>query len=354
MSQYRVGIIGCGNIFPMHSISIIQQPNAKLVAVCDTKEDRAKAKAKEYDCSYYLDYKKMIDEANLDVVHICTPHYLHAEQAIYAANAGLHILTEKPMSITASDAHDMIAAADKNDVTLGVIFQNRYNPGSVLIKEVLDSGQLGKIISCKLSVTWKRTDEYYSKSDWKGTWDEEGGGVIIDQAIHTLDLARWFIDSNIESVSASIHNRTHSNIDVEDVAEGIIKFENDVMASFYTINYHGYDAPVEIELYCEKGIAKMTGDSGKITFKDGRVLVADPDPNEFFSYGNVKQYWGVSHIKQIANFYEALGKGRQPDIIGKEAVKTQELVCAIYDSGKTNRPFVFEKRDKSEAIIKEE
>ena len=118
------------------------------------------------------------------------------------------------------------------------------------------------------------------------------------------------------------------------MAEGVIKFKNGVLTSFYTINYHGYDAPVEIELYCEHGLAKMTADSGVVRLNNGRELRADPDPNEFFNYGAVKQYWGVSHIKQITNVYQALAQGVEPDITGRDAVKTQELVCAIYQSGK--------------------
>lgn len=337
MTQYRVGIIGCGNIFPMHSISISRQESAKLVAVCDIKEERAKAKAKEYNCPYYLDYQKMIDQADLDVVHICTPHHLHAPMAIYAANQGVHVLTEKPMSIGLADAYAMIDAAEKNGVVLGVIFQNRYNPGSKLVKEMLESGQLGRIISSKLSVTWNRSDEYYSKSDWKGSWDKEGGGVIIDQAIHTLDLARWLINSEVESVDASISNRTHMQIDVEDAAEGVIKYKNAVLTSFYAINYYGYDAPVEIELYCEHGLARISADTGIVILNDGREFKAAPDPNEYIEYGNAKQYWGVSHIKQITNFYQALAGGVEPDITGKDAVKTQALVCAIYESGKTGK-----------------
>ena len=333
MKQYRVGIIGCGSIFPMR-ISVARQVNAKLVAVCDIKEERAKARASEYNCAYYLDYREMIDQADLDVVHICTPHYLHAPMAVYAANKGVHVLTEKPMSISLADACEMIGAAEKNGVVLGVIFQNRYNPGSKLVKEMLVSGQLGRIISSKLSVTWKRTDEYYSKSDWKGTWDKEGGGVIIDQAIHTLDLARWLVDSEIEFVDASISNRTHSLIEVEDAAEGVIKYKNGVLTCFYAVNYYGYDAPVEIELHCERGMAKISADTGTVILNDGREFKAALDPNELIDYGNFKHYWGVSHIKQITNFYQALAKGIEPEITGKDAVKTQALVCAIYESGK--------------------
>lgn len=342
MQKYRVGIVGCGNIFPMHAYSVARSEDTELVAVCDVKEDRAKAKAEEFGCRYYTDYKKMIDSEELDVVHICTPHYMHAPIAIYAANAKKHILTEKPMSIKLEDAEAMIQAAKGQGVTLGVIFQNRYNPGSVLIKKALESGELGKVLSGKLSVTWNRSDEYYSKSDWKGTWDKEGGGVIIDQAIHTMDLMRWFVDSEIEYIEANISNRAHEIIEVEDAAEGVIKYKNGVVTGFYAINYYTYDAPVEIELHCENGIAKMVASRASIKFNDGREMIAEQDPRESFEYGNGKKgYWGVSHVKQIRAFYEALKAGRKPDITGEEAVKTQKMICAIYESGKSKTRVVF-------------
>lgn len=342
MDKFRVGIVGCGNIFPMHALSIKGIECAEIAAVCDIKEDRAKVKAKEFNCNYYVDYKEMINKEKLDVIHICLPHYLHHEVAIYAAKAGLNIMTEKPMSIKLQDAEEMIKAAKENNVTLGVIFQNRYNPGSQLIKKTLQSGDLGKIISGKLSVTWNRSDEYYSHSDWKGTWDKEGGGVIIDQAIHTMDLMRWFVDSDIEYIDASINNRAHEIIQVEDSAEGVIKYKNGVVTSFYAINYYGYDAPVEIELYCENGIVKMVSDRASIKFNDGRELIADNNPNEVFYYGNgTKGYWGVSHVKQIKNFYESLSLGMQPEITGEEAIKTQKMICAIYESGKKRKRIGF-------------
>ncbi|SHF67879.1 Predicted dehydrogenase [Caldanaerobius fijiensis DSM 17918] len=341
MKKFRVGIVGCGNIFPMHAYSIKLLDNAEIVAVCDIKEDRAKQKAEELGCKYYLDYKEMIDKENLDVVHICTPHYLHPPICIYAANKGVNVLTEKPMSIKLEDADAMIKACDDNNVTLGVIFQNRYNAGSQLIKKTLESGELGKIISGKAMVTWKRTDEYYSQSDWKGTWDKEGGGVIIDQAIHTLDLMRWFVGDEIEYVDAVIGNRAHEIIEVEDSAEGVIKYKNGVVTGFWAINYYGYDAPVEIELYCEKGIVKMAADKAVIKFNDGREFSADRNPNETFNYGNVKSYWGVSHAKQIRKYYEALEKGEKPEIDGREARKTQAMICAIYESGKNRKRIIF-------------
>ena len=146
MAKQRIGIIGCGNIFPMHAVSAELSGLAEVVAVCDVKEDRAKRAAERHKCDYYLDYKKMIDEANLDVVHVCTPHYLHAPMVVYAAEAGKHVLTEKPMSITVEDAERMIKAGEDNKIVFGVIFQNRYNPGSQLLKESCHQADLEKYL----------------------------------------------------------------------------------------------------------------------------------------------------------------------------------------------------------------
>lgn len=340
MEKFKVGIIGCGNIFTRHAYSVKANENAELVAVCDNKEDRAIKWAEELGVKYYTDYKEMIDKEEIDVVHICTPHYLHSEMAIYALNRGKHVMTEKPMAIKLSDAQDMVKAAKDNYRVLGVIFQNRYNKGSVLAKQTLESGKLGKILSAKLSVTWCRPDEYYLNSDWKGTWDKEGGGVVIDQSIHTMDLLRWLIDCDIDYIDANISNRAHEIIQVEDSAEGVIKYKNGVLTGFYAINYYSYDAQVEIEIHCEKGLVNIKAARATITYNDGRIEIADNDPNEEFPFKGGKSYWGVSHLKQIDNFYDALMNGKQPDITGEEALKTQEMICAIYESGKEKRRIV--------------
>lgn len=348
MDKIRAGIIGCGSIFPMHAVSVAGLPDAQLAAVCDTKEETAKKAAERYHCNYYLDYREMIEREGLKVVHICTPHYLHPQMAIYAAAHGLHVLTEKPMAINLEDARAMQKAAEEQGIIMQVSFQNRYNPGSLLIKNTLCSGELGRLFSARMTLHWNRPEEYYRSSDWKGTWDKEGGGVIIDQAIHTLDLMNWFIDSKIEAVEASLHTRFHKTIEVEDCAEGIINYSNGVTASFYAINYYSYDAPVEIELHCEKGIVKLTGEKAVITFQDGRQLIADRSPDEFMDYGFVKQYWGVSHRKEIEELYHCILTGEKPRNTVEEVIKTQELVCAIYKSGRERRRIVWDKPDLAE------
>jgi len=331
----KAAVVGCGNVFPMHAYPVANMEGVELVAICDNKLDVVNWRNKEFNVKAYTDFDEMLATEQLDILHICTPHYLHAPMAIKAFEKGLHVLTEKPMSITLDDAKAMIGAADKAGKTLGVIFQNHYNPASQLVKRALDSGRLGGIKGVKCSVTWDRSDEYYSRSDWKGTWDKEGGGVVIDQAIHTLDLCRWLIDSPVVSVSAHTSNRNHHFIEVEDSAEGVINFQNGVALAFFTINYHSYDAPIRIELHCENGIATILGDQAKIEYIDGSEESAGPDPRKSFDYGNVKSYWGVSHVTQIDNFYDCIRTGKTPDICGREALKTQEMVCAIYESGRS-------------------
>lgn len=338
MHKLKVGIIGCGNIFPMHAIPVVTHPDLMLVAVCDNKPERVALAAEKYHAKPFTSYETMMDTMDLDVVHICTPHYLHAPMSIYASQKGVHVLTEKPMSIHLQDAKDMVDAAKHNHKSLGVIFQNRFNKGAVFLKEVLTSGKLGKIKGAKCQVTWDRSDAYYQLSDWKGTWDKEGGGAVIDQAIHTLDLLRWFVDQKIIKVDAHIAKRAHAMIEVEDTAEGAIHFENGLIANFHVINYFSKNSPVTIDLDCEFGYVRYVDGVTEINYLDESRTVVGPDPREKFEYGDVKSYWGVSHVKQIHAFYDHLLKQSPNPVDGDDAFITQQLVVGIYQSGKQLKP----------------
>jgi len=336
--EYRVGIIGCGNIFPMHALSLSKIDDVKIVAVCDIDEKKAKREAEDYKCNYYTDYKEMIEKEKLDAVHILTPHYLHPIMSIYALEKGVNVLCEKPMSIKLDDAILMVETAKKKNKTLGVIFQNRYNPSSKTVKEYLENNKLGKIYSMRLILSWFRSQEYYLNSSWRGTWEKEGGGVIINQAIHSFDLLRWFANSDIESICANIYNRMHEKIEVEDTAEGMIKFKSGCIANFWVTNNNTYNAPVEIDMHCENGFVKITADKATICLNSGEVITAQPNEEEIKMYGkNAKSYWGVSHYKQIKNYYESLKNGQKPFIDGEDALKTQEMICSIYNSAKSNK-----------------
>ena len=330
----KVGIVGCGNIFTMHATSADYLPNSTIVGVCDIKKDRADKAAAKYNCKAYYDYKDLISKDNIDVVHICVPHYLHPIISRYALEKGVHVLCEKPMSIKYEDAIANVELAEKMGVKYGIIFQCRYNDSAKLVKENLDNGKLGKVISARAVLTWCKPDEYYSLSDWKGTWDKEGGGVVIDQAIHSLDLANWFINDEIESVQAHLANRGHSIMEVDDSAEGFVKYKNGATLGFWAMNNYGCDDPIEIRLFCENGKVVMDYDKAVITCTNGETLVAETkiDPNVEYEGG--KDYWGFQHIREIADFYDAIEKDREPTISGKEALKIQKLICEIYRVGR--------------------
>ncbi|MBN1354246.1 MAG: Gfo/Idh/MocA family oxidoreductase [Candidatus Omnitrophica bacterium] len=336
--SFRVCIIGCGNIFPMHAQSILNTKGVSLAAVCDIKKPRAKTAAERYSCRPYLDYREMLDKEKPDAVHVLTPHCLHAEMTIAAAKRKIHVLCEKPIAINPKDADRMLAVCGKNKVKLGVISQNRYNPGSQLVKKNIASGSLGKIKAAKIILSYHKPDSYYKKSDWKGTWDKEGGGVLIDQSIHFIDILRWIINDKVEYIEANIASRMHKYIDVEDMAEGVVKFKKGTYICFYFINYYSYDDDTEIELDCEKGRVNIVKDSAKIGFYGGKVVKAQPKAGEYIDYGDgVKDYWGFCHCIQIREFYKALRSGREPEVNGVEARKTLNIVWNIYRSAKLGR-----------------
>jgi UDP-N-acetyl-2-amino-2-deoxyglucuronate dehydrogenase len=368
MTTYRVGIIGCGAIFFVHAFPLHKLENTEIKAVCDIKPHALEAAKRLFNCDGYSDYRELLQREDIDVVHILTPHYLHAPMSIEAANAGIHVLTEKPMSITMDDARAMIETSKRNNVTIGVISQNRYNAASVAIKEALVNGNLGEVIGQRIILSWFKPAEYYRVSDWHGTWDKEGGSLMIDQAIHVMDLARWFVNDEIESIEASIANRKHPEIETEDTAEGVITYCNGVQSVFFATNNFSYNAPVVVETHCENGTALMEFDRAVITYKNGEEITVVNNPNDtineadfkaFFNQDSAqvaartlkewgivdfpitwkspRAYWGVTHIKQIQNFYASLEAGIQPDINAEVAIKTQEMICAIYQSAKENR-----------------
>ena len=331
--KIRVGVIGCGRISVMHLVPIHVLEMTELVACCDIKKEKADEAAEKYGAKAYYSYEEMLDNEQLDAVHICLPHYLHCKVACYAFSRGVHVLTEKPMDIDLESAEHAVEEAKRCGVQFGVIFQCRYNNAPTLVKRAVESGKLGRIISARSTLTWTRPDSYYSESDWKGTWDKEGGGVVIDQAIHSIDLVNWIVNSKVESVSCSMANRDHGYVSVEDSAEGLITYENGVRYGFYCMNNYGCDEPIEIRLYCENGKATFTYDDAYITYNDGTTEEAHPDivPE---GYGEGMEYWGFQHIRQIEQFYRAL-LGEEPlDISGEEALKTHRLVMRIYEEGK--------------------
>lgn len=335
MAKTKVALIGCGRVAKVHAEALVALAETELVACVDIKPERAEEFSRKYGGAAYTDYREVLELPEVDAVQVATPHYVHAEIAIAAAKAGKHILTEKPMAITVADMDMMINTAAENGVTLGVIFQNRYNDASQAVKKAIEAGKLGQLQGTRMFLTWRRTDAYYQESDWKGTWDKEGGGVLIDQAIHTIDLMQWMV-GEIDYLEARYDTRAHNIIDVDDVAEAYIKFKNGVIGCVYANCFYAYDAPIFLEIYGDKGIAQITGDTARITCGTETTIVEQ-------SAGETPglRYWGYSHKRQIRDFYRDVQAGRQPFIDGNAGRKAVEIVLAMYESSRKRAPVYF-------------
>lgn len=330
MNRIRVAVIGCGNISVMHLDSIAVLKEAELVAVCDIRPERAAQAAEKYHTKAYTDYHEMFEKEALDAIHICLPHHLHTVVAKDAFRAGIHVLSEKPMSIRYQDALSAVELAEQCGLQYGVIFQCRYNTPAMMVKKRIMDGRLGAVKCARITLTWYRSDKYYSGSDWKGTWDKEGGGVIINQTIHSLDLANWFIDNEPTEVQASLQNRNHPSIAVEDTAEGLIRYKNGALLTFYATNNYLIDEPIEIRLLCEKGSVVFSYEDATITYQDGTEERIKNIHQDLVAYSGGADYWGLQHAVQIRQFYRAVAGLEPLEISGREALKIQKIICDIY------------------------
>jgi UDP-N-acetyl-2-amino-2-deoxyglucuronate dehydrogenase len=318
LTTLGTAIIGLGSISGVHLRALAGLELAQLKAVVDINEDLARKVAEEYGCDYYTDYKEML-------------------MAIDALNAGKHVLTEKPMAESLDSAQKMLkTAAERTDVQLGVIFQNRYNAPSRRMKQAVESGEYGKLICLKGLVTWNRTAAYY-ETEWKGKWATEGGGVLINQAIHTVDLLQW-LGGEIAFVKGSISTDSLEGvIEVEDSAHAYIEFKSGATAVFYATNAYGRNSPVEVELIFEQATLLQRGDTLYLE-QDGKLTtLEEPVANTM----GEKSYWGMSHELQIRDYYEHVLAGKPFWIDGPEGYNGFRLVMDIYESSRTGKKVVY-------------
>lgn len=332
MRRTGVAVIGCGAISKLHFDSIVNTPDTELIYAVDINEKRAKDAASAYGCGFHTDYREVLNDPAVHAVHLCTPHYLHCQMALDAMEKGKHVLTEKPMAISPEDAERMIRKSEETGLTLGVCFQNRYNATSVKIREALDSGRAGSILGAKASVTWNRDEGYYKADSWRGTWEMEGGGVLINQAIHTLDLLQWFAGDAVSVRGSCFKSLLENVIEVEDSAQAIIKFDSGVNALFQATNCYCVNSPVSIEIICTNATINLDG-SLTIRYNDGKTeCFTDDNP-----LTGEKSYWGYSHKLLIQDFYDCIHTGRKFTLDGHEGIKALKIVKAIYKSSDTGQ-----------------
>ena len=321
---FRVALVGCGVISENHLDALKRLSFVDVIALCDTKPERAESRKAEFglNSKIYTDYEKMLKSEKLDAVHIATPHYLHAPMTLAALKMGINVFLEKPMCISRAEIDALIAAEKESTASVCVCFQNRFITAVKKAKELVEED--GGVIGAYGSVFWERTKEYYTESGWRGSYATEGGGVMINQAIHTIDMLCQFLGTPRTLRATTANHHLRDIIEVEDTCEGLINFENGLRASFYaTTAFHGADSTrvyivtknhkIEItppELYVD-------GERVKLPEEDGFVGK--------FCYGN-------GHAKLIKAFYEALATGEKMPATLETAQYAVRILLAAYKS----------------------
>jgi UDP-N-acetyl-2-amino-2-deoxyglucuronate dehydrogenase len=328
----RVAIVGCGKVAHLHAQALRGLPEGRLVAVIDRDEGRASAFAMQYGVEAHSDV------AGADVAIVCTPHPLHKEAALTAMNGGTHVLVEKPMATTVADCDEMIAAAERNSVRLGVVSQRRFFEPIQRMKAAIDAGKIGRPVLGTVNMFSWRDEAYYKSDPWRGKWDTEGGGVLINQAPHHLDILQWLMGP-IEEVTGRWANLNHPYVEVEDTAVAVLRFQGGGLGSIavslsqnpgiYTkIHIHGANG-YSVGAQTDTGATFVAGMSGAVVppFND---LWTIPDEVAPMSDSLNVDY----HALQDQDFLRAILDDRNPIVDGREGRKVVALIEAIYRSGR--------------------
>lgn len=323
----RAAIVGCGNIAAVHAQSIEKLEGADLAAVADILPERAAAYAKKYGCHAYDSLEEMLERERPDVLHICTPHYLHVPMAGCALKKGIHVFSEKPPVISRKQLECLEEAVSGAQARAGFCFQNRYNPSVLFVKELLASGKPGRIKGARGIVTWNRTETYYTESGWRGKLETEGGGALINQSIHTMDLLGFFLGKPLSVEAQTANHHLRGVIEVEDMMEAYIRYES-AAACFYATTAYTEDAPPIIELSCENMVIRIEDMDVTLQYGDGRR----ERPEIAGKQAMGKSYWGSGHLDCIADFYNCLETGRRyaQDLDGVR--DTVRLMLGAYES----------------------
>lgn len=328
----KIAIVGCGGIAQVHAACIHEMKEHMFVACADIKIDRAEEMSKQYGCKAYSDYEEMLSNEEIDVVHICTPHYLHVPMIITGLKAGVNVFSEKPPVMTREQYQELQTVVKHADKRLGICFQNRYNPSVARVQEILKSGEAGTLLGARGMVTWMRNAPYYTENDWRGTWETEGGGALMNQSVHTLDLIQYLVAREPKEVDAVIANHHLKGvIEVEDTVSAYITYP-DCTANFYATNAYVANPLPLIELQCENMRIRMEGDEVTCYVKGGQVNREMLEPIK--AHG--KSYWGAGHGACIRDYYDCLMTGRrfEQDLDGLKS--TIELLLGIYESARQN------------------
>lgn len=338
---YRIGIVGAGMIAEFHAKAIAQMDGAELVAIYSRRMEQAQEFSEKHSCAAYADYDTFLAHEDLDIVTICTPSGAHLEPVVQAAQAGKHIICEKPIEVTTERVDQMISACDQNNVMLAGIFPRRFNRATWLLKNAIDQGRFGKINMADAYIKWWRTQAYYDSGAWRGTWELDGGGALMNQSIHTIDLL-LHVMGDVKSVRAETRLVAHSGIEVEDTAVAMLEFKSGALGVIQgsTACWSEQGHPAEVHITGSKGSVFMTDDKFRVwEFADGQP--EDSDIRRELGLGASTAGAGAAdpsaidfkwHQKNFEDAIQALNENRAPAINGHEGRRSIALINAIYRS----------------------
>lgn len=337
MTPIKFAIVGSGNIGKIQADAINNIPEAEVTVVCNRGEASGRVLAEQCGATWVADYADVMSRDDVDVVTICTPSGSHTEIAVAAAQAGKHVLVEKPIDITLPRVDAIIEAAEKAGVVLGCVFPTRFAEGPHKAKAAIDAGRLGTIAFADCYVKWFRDQAYYD-GNWRGTWELDGGGALMNQSIHSIDLLQW-LAGPVKCVTAKTKTLAHE-METEDTAAAILEFENGALGVIQgaTSCWPG-----------DRQSVQLRGDKGTIELAEGRIVtwqLADAAEGEEEAMLNLEQAKGSGaadptaigsemHRRQIVDIIEAIRDNRSPRVLGIEARKSVELIRAVYRSSNT-------------------
>jgi len=358
MKTYKIAIIGCGKVAHLHAKAIKNISNAKLTAVWNRQyKESVENFTVQFNAKFYDNIAIMIHENDIDLAIVCTPHPFHKDVAIEAARAGANVLVEKPLASTLEDCDAIINECKNAGVRLGVISQRRWYAPVQRIRQAIDAGKIGTPVLGTVNMLGWRDRAYYDSDPWRGTWDMEGGGVLVNQAPHQLDILLWYM-GEIDEVYGIWSNLNHPYIEVEDTALAIIKFKNGGIGNIIVSNSQKPGIYGKVQIHGSNGASVGVQTDGGAMFIAGMSSVLEPPVNDLWTVPGEEEMlkdWvredselferidpTVYYIeRQLEDFMQALDENREPLVTGTIGRKTVELFTAIYRSTRDHAPVKF-------------
>jgi UDP-N-acetyl-2-amino-2-deoxyglucuronate dehydrogenase len=358
MRKVRTAIIGCGKVSDLHAAALIKTAESQFVAVYSRNQEKAARYGRRYGVQGFSDIEEMIVSAGIEAVIICTPHPAHCQAAVIAAEAGAHILVEKPLASSLKDCDAILAAAKKAKVKVGTVCQRRFYGPVQRIRRAIDAGKIGRpALGTVVMLGW-RDQKYYESDPWRGKWRAEGGGVLVNQAPHQLDLLQWFMGPIVELFGAW-SNINHPYIEVEDTAVAIVRFASGALGNIVVSNSQKPGIYCKVHIHGQNGASVGVQTDGGAMFVAGMSSILEPPVNDIWTIAGEERMlaeWQAEDGKlfnalanpmdhyfhlQISDFLQAIIDDREPLVTGEDGRKTVEIFTAIYRSQKTNGPVKF-------------